>query len=284
MIKNLKIAKSPAEAARLKKAGWDYLAGGTEINRLNSAVKVENAVSVADCGLKEIVVKDSGECCSCGASASEKICRIGAAATFTDIIRSGSTPDFLKEACLFCSSFQRRNRATIGGNIALCRDDSYLVPALLAAKTKCCVRTGSKTVCMPLEDLLSGTYYNALIEAVAVNVSGRMVFSKRIANTQASHAVLTVAFGVCRSRETGKPKHPVFIAAIKGTGIVSIGCADAAVEDNPDISPEELEQIVKKCSCISCKSDIYGSAAYKKYLLAVTVADLYKEFLKGGRA
>ena len=49
------------------------------------------------------------------------------------LVESDLIPAFIKEAAKFCASFAKRNAATVGGNLALRRDDSYLAAAFCAA-------------------------------------------------------------------------------------------------------------------------------------------------------
>ena len=58
---------------------------------------------------------------------------IGSRCTLQDLAENEAVPDFIREAARFCSSFVKRNAATVGGNLGLRRDDSYLAAALTAA-------------------------------------------------------------------------------------------------------------------------------------------------------
>ena len=263
MVEKLVIAKSLQEAASLKNARSAFLAGGTEDNRLNSTVDARTLISIG-----RIAELD-------GISDEGSSIRIGAMSTFQDIIDSPVVPEYLKEACRFMGSRTKRNMATIGGNIALRRTDSYLYPTLLACCAKLVLMDAKgdriqKCVCCfnrkhdELKDLL--------IVEIRVPKDARVV-SKRVSNTVQSHAVLTVALGEVE----GKLRLGV---AAKDTALTRLDAISDALEKGP-LSDEAILKMVKSDEVLKFKSDIFGSPEYKSYRLAVTVADLYRT-LKGG--
>ena len=114
---------TPLEAVTLRKQNADtavYLAGGTDDLRLNGSAQGKDLIDINGLGLDDIFVQDG------------KL-YIGARCTFNQIIESDLVPEFIKEAAHFCASFTKRNSATVGGNIGLRRQDSYLAAALTAA-------------------------------------------------------------------------------------------------------------------------------------------------------
>ena len=249
MADKLIIARTAEEAVSLKGRKSAFLAGGTEINRLGSTVDAGRLIGVGRIptldGIDEYTDAEKGV----------KYIRIGAMSTFQDIVDSPLVPAYLKEACLFMGSRTKRNMATIGGNIALRRTDSYLYATLLAchARLDLMCKDGAvirKCTKAYLEDFKA--YADMLIVSVLVPVDA-VVFSKRYANTVQSHAVLTVSVGLAE----GKMRYAV-----------------AAKDTYLGLLPENE---------LVFKDDIYGSAEYKKYLLSVTIADLDKK-VRGGAA
>lgn len=247
MADKLIIAKTAEEAVSLNGRKSAFLAGGTEINRLGSTVDATRLIGIGRIptldGIDEYTDVEKGV----------KYIRIGAMSTFQDIVDSPLVPAYLKEACLFMGSRTKRNMATIGGNIALRRTDSYLYATLLAchARLDLMCKDGAiirKCTRGYLED--HKTYADMLIVSVLVPADA-VVFSKRYANTVQSHAVLTVSVGL----EEGKMRYAV-----------------AAKDTYLGMLPEKE---------LDFKDDIYGSAEYKKYLLSVTIADLEKKVTGG---
>lgn len=283
MVDRLLIATSVQEALKLKsesdknendknendKNKTIFLAGGTEINRLGSTQSAGTLISIGR--IKELD----------GITTDGDSVRIGAMCTFQDIIDSDKTPDYLKEACRFMGSRTKRNMATIGGNVALRRTDSYLYATLLAcaAKLELMSEDGSvltKCVCCYLKR--HDEFKDMLITAITVP-SNATVYSKRYANTVQSHAVLTVALGKTPCCEKASLRLAV---AAKDTALTRLDDISEALETK-DLTDDEIKTAIEKNEDLKFKDDIYGSPEYKRYLLAVTIADLAKK-VKGGRA
>ena len=252
MVKQLIIAKTAEEAVSFKGQRSAFLAGGTEINRLGSSVDASRLIGVGRIstldGIDEYKDAENGT----------EYARIGAMSTFQDIVDSPIVPLYLKEACLFMGSRTKRNMATIGGNIALRRTDSYLYATLLACHAKldlmckdgAVIRKCTKCYLENHKD-----YADMLIVSVLVPTKA-VVFSKRYANTVQSHAVLTVAAGMAEGKlRVAVAAKDTYLGLVPSENLPDLGFGD----------------------------DMYGSAEYKKYLLSVTVADLVGK-VTGGAA
>ncbi len=263
MAEKLILAKSALEAVKHKNSRSAFLAGGTEDNRLDSSVTARTLISIG-----RIAELD-------GISKADGMVRIGAMTTFQEMIDSPIVPDYLKEACRFMGSRTKRNMATIGGNIALRRTDSYLYATLLAchAKLELMDKEGAKTTkcaCFYLKN------YKDLKDSLIISVSvpeKAMVVSKRYSNTVQSHAVLTVSMG----KVDGKLRLAV---AAKDTALKGL-CDIAEALEAKDLSDDEIKAMVKSDSGLKFRHDIFGSPEYKRYLLSVTINDLAK-VVKGG--
>ncbi len=257
MAEKLIIAGSIGDAIGNSGDETVFLAGGTEINRLGSSVSASTLISVKKIsGLREIYEEDG-------------IVWIGSAVTFQEAAENEMVPEYFKEALLFMASRTKRNMATVGGNLALLRDDSYIVPCLLAARAKVVYKTSAAEeltcACKYLNGVKDGSIRNALILKIGLNAS-RTVFNKRYANTAMSHSVLNVSFG-CNS----EGKEIAIGAAIKNTGLHRLKEAEELIEKNPNISEGEIMEWAKKAD-FQIESDMYGSAEYKRYLLGTTIA------------
>lgn len=219
--------KSLSEAVALRLENPDttaYLAGGTDDLRLGSDAAGKDLIDINGLVGTKIEVKDG------------KLV-IGGLATLQDVVESPLVPAFLKDAAKFCSSFEKRNAATVGGNLALRRDDSYLAAAMCAAEAKLlvCTKEGEKEI--PVADFLKCSC-TPVIEAVVLD-PGRTGWVKRFGNTAASHAAVIAA-------QSGS----VYALTVHGSGL--------AVGDSPAIY-ETLEY----------KDDLTGGADYKKYLAKI---------------
>ena len=259
MANKLLMAKSPEEAIGAKTARDAFLAGGTEVNRLGSetAEKADTLISLKKCSGLKGISEDAG-CVT-----------IGAMTTFQELVESRKTPEWLKEAALFMASRTKRNMATIGGNIAAKRDDSYLIPALSAAGAvlELLGRDGKKSRTGIAE--YTGGKHDALITSVTVPENIKLV-SKRYANTAQSHAVLTMSAamsdeGICLN------------GAVKNAGLLHFCDLEKKFRKEPDVSEEDIIEMVRTCTGLETADDMFGSDAYKRYLIAVTAFDLHRQ-------
>ena len=264
------MAKSAKEAARLKNSENKsaFLAGGTEINRLGSTVNAKNLISIGRINYLD-GIREEGDSVI-----------IGSMCTFQDIIDSPITPEYLKEACRFMGSRTKRNMATIGGNIALRRTDSYLYATLLACAAKLNMMTKSgktetRCVCCYLHH--PEDFKDALITEIKVPKNAK-VETKRYSNTVQSHAVLTVAMGETPWCEKSSLRLAV---AAKNTAITRLDEISELLEQK-ELTDDEILKMIKADKDLKFKSDIYGSPEYKRYLLSVTINDLYRK-IRGGR-
>ena len=258
MANKLLMAKKPEEAAGAKTAADAFVAGGTEVNRLGSdiACRADTLISLKKCaGLHDI--KDAGD----------KVC-IGAMCTFQQIIESEKTPSYLKEAANFMASRTKRNMATIGGNIAALRDDSYMLPVLFAVHAELEVLKAGGT-----EKMSAYSYMEAdgdmLITAVIVPKNIKVV-SKRYANTAQSHAVLTMSAAMTDEGIS-------LYGAVKNVGLLYFCDLEKAFRENPEISEEEIIEMVRVCTGLETADDMFGSDAYKRYLIGVTAFGLHSK-------
>lgn len=192
-----------------------FLSGGTEILRLNTGVD-KNSPLIDILPLLSDEIRKEGDSVL-----------IGASATFALLLSSPVVPDYLKEALCYMPSPQLRNQATIGGNIASWRDDSFLIPTLSASGAELTVvSSDGEKERMSIEDY---GLKRGLILSVSIPASAD-VRNFRESLTSHSHAVVTASFGEGECY------------AVKGSGIF--------------FSYDELK----------FNDDMFGSASYKSYL------------------
>ncbi len=267
MAEKFVTAASVKEAASLKNGRSAFLAGGTEINRLGSTCKARTLISIGRIGELD------------GVTILDDCIRIGAMCTFQDIVENKDVPAFIREACLFMGSRTKRNMATIGGNIAASRTDSYLCATLLACHAGLLL-TGreGKEIRRGVKGYLEGgkEYADMLIRAVLIPKDSIAV-SKRYSNTAQSHAVLTVSLGLSEGKlRLGVAAKDTYLGLLPQI-------TDAIAASEKPLEDGEILDLVKACPALRFRQDIFGSPEYKRYLLSVTVADLAKK-IRGGRA
>lgn len=267
MIKYLLKVNDVKEALLKKKENPEYAfyAGGTEINRLNSNLKYEGAISLEGLGLDKIEVTKEGV-------------KIGACVTLQQLIDSKDIPEYLKESAKFCASRTLRCSATIGGNLAFGSDDSYLMPTLLAAKAR--LLTSGLTAKgiftddnMPIREYHSNheSFSNTLLVAIVLPNEERVVLSKRFARTSHAHSAVCVAFGA-KNKDNKLDEVRIF-AAIKGAGVQRFSDVENSIENNAFSSSADVEFAI--ANDIKAVDDLTGSASYKKYITSVAVAQMY---------
>ena len=238
MLETFKIADKIEEALKFKKSNLAFLAGGTEINRLGSMVKVDGVISLKNLALDKIEInKDT--------------ISIGSMVTFQKLIDEKDIPLFLKKAATNMASRTRRNMATVGGNLAVVRDDSYLLPLFLACDASLELAKNGK---VKLLEFINNRkkYDNDLILKAIIPLDVKIA-QRRVSNTPFSHSVLNAV--VCKTKTGMKG-----FVALKGTGIISLN-----LENKNWISD------------IKTFDDIFGGAKYKKYILKVNVDKMLEE-------
>ena len=263
MAERLLFAGSIEEALQLSTEESVFLAGGTEINRLNSTIHAPVLIDIHRITELKTIKKE------------ENTVWIGSAVTFQNVVEHPDVPAYFKEACTFMASRTKRNMATVGGNIALLRDDSYILPALLAAKATVILADLSGTrelcICEYIAARKEGLLGSALILRIGLPVN-RTVFNKRYANTAMSHSVMSVSFG-----QDSCGKNISIGSVIKNSGIFHMTMLAEMVEKDPSVSEETVMETVNGCNGIDFKSDIYGSKEYKRYLLGATIAKMVSD-------
>ena len=275
MIQEFLIAKDTEDALKLRRNNPKsvFYAGGTEINRLNSTIAAKTAISLANLGLDAI--GDEGNSI-----------RIGSMVTFQQLVDSPLVPQWLKDAALFCGSFTKRNMATIGGNLALCSDHSYLAPALLASRAR--VLTANLTEELSYnEDNIPIREYHAyhpqfsgtLLLGLLISKDSRFVGSLRFANTVQSQAAVTVGFGATKNGE-GVIDHVRVYVAVKGIGLQRLSAVENAIENGELITKQDVQ--LSAGHAIEAKDDSTGSSAYKRYIASEGIAQLFSDFISGG--
>ena len=290
MSRELCAAASASEAVIMRDASSAYLAGGTELLRSGTERSADRL----------IMLKNIPELKGVSGETPEAV-RIGSMTTFQEALGSDLVPAYLKEALRYMASRTKRDMATIGGNVALMRDDSYLAATLIAAHGKLellhWVKPDSgeliqdqsgypdknsldleeasqargdqpvrETICIRRYLQHRKEYQKDLITAIMVRTD-ICVVSKRYANTAESHSYLTAAMGYVDGRfRVG--------VSVKNAGVFfPKEFSDSLGEDE---NAETFARFANSWAGLDIPDDLYGSTAYKRYLLGVTLENLYR--------
>ena len=290
MSRELCAAASASEAVIMRDDSSAYLAGGTELLRSGTERSADRL----------IMLKNIPELKGVSGETPEAV-RIGSMTTFQEALGSDLVPAYLKEALRYMASRTKRDMATIGGNVALMRDDSYLAATLIAAHAKlellhwakpdsgesvqdrfgCPDKNGSdleeasqvrgdqpvrEAICIRRYLQHREEYQKDLITAIIVRTDVCVV-SKRYANTAESHPYLTAAMGYADGRfRVG--------VSVKNAGVFFP--KEFSVSLGEDENAEAFAHFAKSWEGLDIPDDLYGSTAYKRYLLGVTLENLYR--------
>ena len=247
MIKEAVKAASPEEAAELKKKGMVYMAGGTYLNWAESGAEAGRVVlleGVLSSGISE----DAGGI------------KIGALCTLTDIIDSPLVPEALRTAAGFIPSRNIRNAATIGGNIAANRTDSYVIPALLALNAE--VQTLEEGT-VSVYEYIRGEKSSLILNVVIPPFKGKIVVDRSVRSAAAYPTVTTAV-----SLSSG------------GEWIAAIGCIEEhvlrldAFEKEVAAGKYKTEEELFKgvYDSIDPSGSIKESGTYRRYIASTLIA------------
>lgn len=219
---------TPEEAVKLRHEidGSAYLAGGTEIMRLGSSIPSDYAlIDVSKLPLS-------------GIREDEGFVIVGALTTLEEIRNSELVPDFIREAAASDASLQLRNAATIGGNFALRRFDSYMLPSILASQADVTIMCSKGLKRKSAAEYFEKKECRALLLSFIID-KDRIGKFKRVARSSHAHSAVS-----------GAVSNGYYAYAVSGSGI--------AYGDSKDVWEK-----------IDFKDDLTGSAEYKRYLASV---------------
>ena len=156
MIQEFFKPQTIAQAVKLKKKYKDeavFIAGGTDVNCLDSQYEIEKVIGIEQLKLNEI-------------SKTHSELSIGAGVTIQDLIDSPKMPDPLATAAKHFVNRNIRNIATIGGNIAANKSTSNLIPILVALDAD--LKIGGSATSISVYDYISREMTH-LIEGIMIS-------------------------------------------------------------------------------------------------------------------
>lgn len=256
MIEQFLKPASVDDAIRLKREYGDaavFMAGGSKLNAAPTRTDKKVAISLAGLALDGIVER-AGQL------------SLGATLSLQQLIDDARVPAALREAAGFVYSRNVRNQATLGGEVCALQDEALLMPVLLALEAQLLLGDGRS---IELEDFVAraGNADGVLVLAILLPEPARPCVTRKIARSAAGLRVLTAAAALTatgpRIAVEGVVPRPVRLREIEPCGL----------------SGTELEEVVR--AAVAPQDDIRGSAAYKRYLAGVVVADLLADLAAG---
>ena len=263
MINGVFTPETVEDAISLKKKGGSilFLAGGTDINNGGTESAPEKVISLSRLNLN--FIKQSG-------SGHHGEFHIGPMTTIQEICDSEIVPKVLKTAGRFIQSRNIRNMATIGGNIAVNSPESYMLPTLVALDSDVETSEGRISVYNYIKDKNTNLITNIIIpeqqgNCITVKVS-------KSANYPA-----TVTAAVSASSVNGKIRDIIIAAGGVDKHVIRLTELEKKLKDGTIKPGTELEKTAAEM--VSPKSDLKGSAEYKRYICGVLIADCLEKAL-----
>jgi len=262
MIKEVFKPNSLEGAAKLKDKSTYYLSGGTQINwapaqagrEIKGKPAIEKVILLQDLLPKEIQKEGTD-------------LLIGAGVTLQELIDSPQVPGVLKKAAGYIASRNIRNMATLGGNIGANRPDSSLLPCLIALKADVIMADEGK---ISVETYIGEEKGNLIKQIILPAVEGVCLVDVAL---KSSGAYPSVNAAVRVSK-----KEAVVVLGCVSDHVIRIKEVEQGIMDGSLTGESLVTAVADK---ISPKSDLVGSAAYKKYISGSMIAHLVALSQKG---
>lgn len=213
----------------------------------------------------------------------EKYLRIGAACTFSDIITSDKTPEYLKEVSLSIASPAIRNIATIGGNICNASPAADILPPLYAVGAMVVLENVDGDRRLPIDNFILGPGKTVIkpgeiLREILIPVKKFSSFYYKKVGTRKSTALSKLSFfGFINIKEGNMEDIGIAFGAVAPTIVVSReienrlrGIKISELKNiNQDII-DEYEKLIKPID------DQRSTAEYRKQVAVNLLVDFLK--------
>jgi len=229
-----------------KKQGMMFLSGGTLINWAPAQVQTEKVILLE--GLLSEKIEKMGE-----------TVEIGAGASLQSVIDSEIVPEPLRIGAGYIPSRNIRNMATIGGNIAANRADSYVIPALLALNASVEL-AGSQKV--SVYEYIQSERNDLIVKVILPPLEGTIVIDRALRSSAAYPSAITA------------------VRVSKNDCVIALGCAEKhvirlkSVENEIEGGKYNTEEAVFHAvySMIDPPAGMKETKAYRKYIASTLIA------------
>lgn len=254
MIVEIKRPKTVTEAVKEKSsAEAAFLGGGTWLNA-RSDERPSVLISLENLGLSTI-------------AAAGGRCVVGATATLQQIVDAADVPAGLRDAAALCGSRTLRNMITLGGELGACPEDSAIIAVLIALEAQVSLAGRKKPV--TVEDFLRDRPKDLILSA-SLEAGGRLCRVSAIARTSHSPRSLLVVVSARAAAERRRDTRVVVSDCVGQR--VRLRELEETLEGTALPEKARIEEMVGRV--FSPGADLYASAAYKRYLCGVLVADV----------
>ncbi len=269
MIKEFFKPQTIAEAVELKEQFKDeavFIAGGTDVNCLDSKYEIEKVIGIEQLELNEI-------------SKTHSELSIGAGVTIQELIDSPKIPDQLRIASGHFVNRNIRNIATIGGNIAANKSTSNLIPILVALDAE--LKIGGSVTPVPVYEYVTQEM-TLLIEDVMTpseNLTKKYGLRKF---SRSANDISIITAAVTFNIQNEKLSNVTVAVGGVGKHVVRLTELENKLEGNKLLAPPEIEDTVK--NIVAPVKDIRGGVQFKKYMAGVLISDcIHNAYDRGGR-
>lgn len=255
MIREAVRPASLEEAVTLQKQGMMFLSGGTLINWAPAQVQTEKVILLE--GLLSEKIEKIGE-----------TVEIGAGASLQSVIDSEIVPEPLRIGAGYIPSRNIRNMATIGGNIAANRADSYVIPALLALNASVELPDSQK---VSVYEYIQAERNDLIVKVILSPLEGTVVIDRALRSSAAYPAAITA------------------VRVSKNDCVIALGCAAPHVICLKSVENEivggkwNTEEAIFNAvySMIDPPASMKETRAYIKYIASTLIARSVEVCRKG---
>ena len=248
-----------AVRTRAEVDGAVYLAGGTQVNR----APLDSPRPAAVIDIRGIVPD--------GITTEGTDLVIGAMTTIQDLADSGIAFPVLRTASGFIPTRSVRNQATVGGNIAAGRPDSYLIPAFIALAAVARTTEGN----IKVEDYVEGGHRELILDIHVPAAVGPCVAVKE-SRSHIALPVVSAAVSLAKDADHGIAGACLAVGCVarKVIRLTEVEQAIVAGEFGADAASLDRGALEKAIAgAVEPHSDILGGSAFKKHVNGVVVAD-----------
>ncbi len=264
MFHEFHVPATAAEAVELRRRhpASLYLAGGAEVNsrgghvRCAPGVQVDRVISLARLPLDGVHATGYGV-------------SLGAGTVIQELIENPQVPPLLARAAGQFANRNIRNVATLGGNLAINRSCSNLIPSLLALEARLTVLGADGEKVVPIEEYVAGHDPAHLILSVGIPQNRLEAFwaTRKHSRTVNDLSIVSVAV-VHEGRRDSLKRVAVAVGGVAPTAI-RLHDLEGRLEGHPLPDRETIEGLVKRQ--IQPIDDVRGSAPYKRQVAAAMV-------------
>jgi putative selenate reductase FAD-binding subunit len=195
--------------------------------------------------------------------------RIGAAATFQQVLDAPGVPDALRKALAATASRTLRNMITVGGELGHCPADSVLIPTLAALDAR--IRIAGRRPFGIAEYRAARALgpVGLILEVSAPDADGPCAVQ---ALSRTSHGRRSLVIVVAAARLLPNVSRVSIVASDCRGQVLRLADAEEALEGSPLPPKDRIEKLVR--AAFWPTSDLHASTEYKRYLAGVYAADL----------